>query len=133
MKSVICLNMSLFTWLFTLSITFTIDFNCTYLAATPLPQYLESNNNTITQHLLKHLSNSPASQRCCLNPKDRRQALIPSLECYAENILPLLHPPYPLAFISKQKLLIVWTIPILAQSNPRMTSWLTLTVHYFPF
>lgn len=40
------------------------------MAATPLPQYPESNDNTITQHPLRYLSNPPASQRCHLNGKE---------------------------------------------------------------
>lgn len=56
-------------WLFINSTTSIIDFNCTYLAAIPLRQYPESNDNTIIQHHLRYLSNPPASQRCYLNGK----------------------------------------------------------------
>lgn len=57
-------------WLFIHSTASIIDFNCTHLAATPLPQYPDSNDNNITQHPLRHLSNPPASQGCCLNGKE---------------------------------------------------------------
>lgn len=59
------------TWLFTHLTTSITDFNSTYLAATPPPQYPESNDNTITQLLLRHLSNPPALERCCLKAKLR--------------------------------------------------------------